>query len=247
MAALLALLVRVPPADGGLSLRCPTTPRPPDPTLPSKPEKSAPVAQALNWNWGGLCSSPDATPLLCDQTSLCPTERWDQPGPLLPCPASWGPHWSRQYRKLSNTQPCPGGRGASALRAQDLPTSDSAFLHFHVGRRRPQPRAVAPDSAPHPPVAPRPQTSSRGPTESSQDALGSAGRVRHSRPPPFETCAVPLSLLKPPGWKGGGGQHLSQRPSCPAGLGPSSQPGPQEGFPWCFQLPILPCLVVQTR
>lgn len=96
----------------------------------------------------GLQSSR-VTPLLCDieqvSAPLCsyPDESVDGPGPVP----------TRLLLEVGNRGSCqargprPVGRGASALWAWELPTSDSAFLHqFRTGRAAHRPAAQARNS-----------------------------------------------------------------------------------------------------
>lgn len=158
----------------------------------------------------GLQSSP-VTPLLCDieqvSAPLCsyPDERvWMDLG-LRPLPVP-----TRLLPEVGNPGSCqargprPVGRGASALWARELPTSDSPFLHqFRTGRAGHRPAAQARNSG-----------------------LSSRTRVHTARPeswlqtttevPRKETGKAPRTSLWGVGSRGKGGDADVQAPIPPS-------------------------------
>lgn len=124
--------------------------------------------------------------------------------------------------------PVPSGR-AQAL----VPPAAQAHNSSPSRKAARAPSLSEPGSRP-----PGPQEGGGGAAHCTADS-GRRGGVESQvfGPPPLflrhllSPLCVPLSLVKPPGWEGGG-QSLSHAPSCPARGGAQVQPGPQAGFPW---------------
>lgn len=220
-------------------------PQPPPPR-PHQDPPTCPLCQRSQDPSPSCCVTQDKPLHLSGLCCSCPSERWDEPGPPLPCPA---PLEGRQYRKLSSTQPRPEGRAASALWAQDLPTSDSAFLHhFHMGRRGPQPRPTAPKlawalEAPAARYPPGPDCTL--PAEGLRTEAGKAPRMQwgaggedagiQAPIPPFKTSAVstlcPAVSCKATRVEGTGAASESPIQLSCLGWGPALSLDPREAFP----------------
>lgn len=138
------------------------------------------------------------------------------------------------------------GPGISPLLTQLPPPVPSGRAQALVPPAQPKPTTPAPAGRPLVHQACRSPASGRQALRKAAEeqptvlrTAGGRGGVESQvfRPPPLflrhllSPPCVPLSLVKPPGWEGGG-QSLSHAPSCPARGGAQVQPGPQAGFPW---------------